>query len=692
MSKYRTLTASLAACVWAVTSSISVAQTKPVTDYKSAAEVPVAQFFALEDFRAMRLSPDGKRIAAVAPYKGRGNLIVLDLATRQARSITASERWDVVRPRWIGNNRLYFTVADGLEATGRPRLKGAYTINVDGTDMKEVFGYNESGGPRGLRIESLLDIEGGDSTLGYVSMRERSRDYVDVYKLDFRTMRYELLTFDTPGRIAQWELDSERRPRVAVREEPRPAKGKPVAITFWHRAPSGGAWEKMFQYDYYVDVESYSICGFDKDDRTLFVTARRGRDKSALWKYDTQTKQFGDMVLDDPLVDLVCNSGSDENEGSGSDGGLLVDPQTKEVVGFQYQGDRPKKVYFKPGSEHERLAKMFASAVPGFSEFRFSKDRSVALVMSYSDIDPGTYYLFDSNKKQLEVVAKKRAWVKPELMAERKPILYKARDGMMIPAYITLPRGVPAKNLPLIVNIHGGPMVRGYYWSEWGRWPEAQFFASRGYAVLEPEPRASMGFGHKLYSAGFKQWGQVAQDDITDGALHLVKEGIVDRDRMCLHGGSYGGYASLQGLVREPDLFKCAHSFVAVTDLGLMQTVAWSDIAENVKFDYLGNEFKILVGDSKEDAEMFQRFSPARNADRIKGAVMLTMGSDDVRVPLIHGEKMRDAMIKAGKPIEWKVYAEEGHGFNKEANVTDFYTRSLRFYDEHIGPNRKKQP
>ena len=220
-----------------------------------------------------------------------------------------------------GTSASTFTVADGLEASGRPRLKGAYTINVDGSDMKEVFGYNDNGSPRGLRIDSLLDTEGGDSTVAYVSMRERSREYADVYKLDFRTMRHELLTLETPGRTMQWELDSERRPRVAVREEPRPGQGKPLTITFWHRAPSGGAWERMFAYNYYVDSESYSICGFDKDDRTLFVTARRGRDKSALWRYDTQTKQFGEMVLDDPLVDLACNSGSDESEGSGSDGG-----------------------------------------------------------------------------------------------------------------------------------------------------------------------------------------------------------------------------------------------------------------------------------------------------------------------------------------------------------------------------------
>ncbi|MGD9832458.1 MAG: hypothetical protein AB7U92_06895, partial [Piscinibacter sp.] len=281
MSMYRFLSGALAATAIALTAPDTLAQ-QAVKDYKRAADVPVSQFFGLEDFRTMRLSPDGKRIAAVVPYKGRGNLLIVDLATRQAKSITASERWDVVRPRWIGNQRLYFTVADGLEASGRPRLKGAYSINVDGTDMKEVFGYNDNGAPRGLRILNVLETEGGDSTVAYVSMRERSREFADVYKLDFRTMRFELLTFDSPGRTTFWELDSERRPRIAVREEPRPSKGKPIVERFMHRAPSGGAWETLFEQSSMNDPEIYSVCGFDKDDRTLYVTARRGRDKSAL--------------------------------------------------------------------------------------------------------------------------------------------------------------------------------------------------------------------------------------------------------------------------------------------------------------------------------------------------------------------------------------------------------------------------
>jgi dipeptidyl aminopeptidase/acylaminoacyl peptidase len=333
--------------------------------------------------------------------------------------------------------------------------------------------------------------------------------------------------------------------------------------------------------------------------------------------------------------------------------------------------------------EMDGYQKAIDKALPGTNNVLIREDDAARLlVFSSSDTDPGRYYLFDLEKKSLEALPPTRPWLKPELMAERKFITYKARDGMVIPAYLTIPRGSSGKNLPLVVNIHGGPWVRAYHWDEWSRWPEAQFFASRGYAVLEPEPRGSTGWGRKLFESSFKQLGLAMQDDITDGALHLVKEGIVDKGRMCLHGGSYGGYATLQGLVREPDLFRCGTPFVAVTDLGLWQTVQWSDTAQLT--DFFETDYIKMVGDSKADAALFEKTSPARNADKIKAPVLLAMGEDDVRVPLIHGETMRDALKKAGKNVEFVTYAEEGHGFNKQENVVDFYTRIEKFLAKYL--------
>jgi dipeptidyl aminopeptidase/acylaminoacyl peptidase len=306
---------------------------------------------------------------------------------------------------------------------------------------------------------------------------------------------------------------------------------------------------------------------------------------------------------------------------------------------------------------------------------------SYMLIYSHSDRDPGTYYLFNVEKKTMERIGQTRPWLPPELMSERRFIKYKARDGMEIPAWVTIPKNSDGKNLPLIVHIHGGPWVRGYSGIEWGR-PIAQFFASRGYAVLEPEPRGSTGYGRKHYLSSFKQWGLAMQDDITDGALHLVSEGIADKSRMCLYGGSYGGYATLQGLVKDPDLWRCGSAYVAVTDLELMQTIAWSDTAQLT--DYYETDFKRRVGDKDRDAAQFQKTSPAKNADKIKAPVMLTMGSDDKRVPLPHGEAMNRALQTAGKKVEYVVYSGEAHGFTKFENVVDFYKRNERFFAENL--------
>lgn len=660
-----------ALCALCMTTALAQAPKPPAT----AADISVKQFFSLAEYGSMALSPDGKRLAAIAPVKGRYNLVVIDLATRKAQALTASDRWDVTQPQWIGNNRLYFQVVDGFEVSGRMRFKGAYAIDADGANFREVFGFDEQGRRRGKFIDSILGTEGKDSPVAYVALRERSREYPDVYKIDMRTMKSELLSFDSPGRTNQWLLDSKNRPRVAVREEPREKAGAPTIFTGWHRAADGDKWEKFYQDSQYGlagDGEYAEFCRIDSDDRTLYMTARRGRDRAALWAMDLQTKEYR-LVAEDPLVDMGC-------------GRLIGDPETKRIAGLIYQSDKPKFVAIDENSSRTKQLRRIEAALGTVPEAMSISNSGVGLVATSSDTDAGTYYLFNSEKQQLETIARARSWFPPELMAERRFIQYKARDGLVIPAYLTLPKNAAGKKLPLIVNIHGGPWVRAYNQAEWGRWPEAQFFASRGYAVLEPEPRGSTGWGRKHFEASFKQWGLAMQDDITDGALHLVNEGIVDKNRMCLHGGSYGGYATLQGLVREPDLFKCGNSFVAVTDLFLFQSLSYSDIAENT--DFFENEFTRLVGDSKRDREQFERTSPTRNADKIKAAVMLTMGSDDFRVPLKHGTAMRDAMVAAGKPIEWKAYVGEGHGYNKEENVVDFYTRSLEFFDKHIGDRR----
>jgi dipeptidyl aminopeptidase/acylaminoacyl peptidase len=632
---------------------------------KRPADIPVEDFFKRPQYTQMILSPDGHKLAAITPLKGRDNLVVVDLDKRTHKVITAFESLDATGIFWVNNTRLCLRVINGQEVTGEPNYRGMYCINADGEDLRNFTTVGGVGGRRGLAPVSPVFDESGEYIM---EMRQRSRRSSDLYRFNTVTGRYQILTADSPGDVTGWVLDRNLVPRIAVSVPERADKGKPRVASVWHRASADAKWEKLWEFrTRWVDDDHFEPVAFDFDNETLYVSTNKGRDKAAIYAYDTKSRKLGGLLLEHPLMDVTS--------------GLLFSWKRKKLVGVHLDADKPLTVWTDP--DFARLQRTVDATLPKtlnvISPGRENEKR--VLVYAYSDVDPGTYYLFDDEKKRLEPIVKTREWLDPALMAERRFITYKARDGMEIPAWVTIPRG-GGKNLPLVVNIHGGPWGRGYSWISWGRWPEAQFLASRGYVVLEPEPRGSTGWGRKHYTSSLKQWGLSMQDDITDGALHLVKEGLVDKNRMCLHGGSYGGYATLQGLVKDPDLWKCGSAFVAVSDLGLMQEIVYSDTA--MASDYYEEDFPHMVGDKDRDRALFDKVSPARNADRIKARLLLTMGSNDVRVPLAHGDAMRSAMEKAGKPIEYVVYTGEGHGYNKDENVFDQYRRLEKLLAESL--------
>jgi dipeptidyl aminopeptidase/acylaminoacyl peptidase len=625
-----------------------------VTSYaqNSAADISVEDFFKQAEFQDMLLSPSGKLLAASTPFKGRQNLVVVDLQARKNNVITAFQNIDAVSPSWISDNRLCFSTADGREPLGTLRLRGRFCIDADGKNLREFT-------DKGLTLFRIIDSEPGKVLAG---QRGRTRDSQDIFQVDTYTGKSQLVTFETPGRVGQWVLDRNNVPRVAVRNEEKSADGS----SLWMRSGPDAKFEKIAQYK--SDEPSVEPLQFDWDGN-LYVASNIGRDKRAVYKWDFANKKLGELIAEDPLVDI--------------EGGLIFSAKKKKLVGIQYSAGMPVQKWFD--EELAAAQRMLDSTLKDtVNTMSFGRDNDeTILVTSYSDVIAPKYSLFNRTAKTLEPIVSTRPTFKPEWMSPRKFIQYKARDGRMIPAYVTIPKASSGKNLPLIVHIHGGPWVRAYsYGSGWGR-PIAQFFASRGYVVIEPEPRASKGFGREHYEAGFKQFGLAMQDDLTDGALHLVNEGIVNKDRMCLYGASYGGYAALQGMVKEPELFKCSNAYVAVTDLGIWQNYAGSDTSQFS--DYLETTWTKWVGDSKRDAAQFEKTSPARNADKIKGRILLTMGSDDQRVPLVHGDAMTKAMDKAGVKYEYHVYKDEGHGYNKPENVADFYKRALKLFNETIG-------
>ena len=651
----------------ALAAGAALALSVPALAQKKPSDVPLEGFFKRPQYSQMVLSPDGRRLAALTPLKGRDNLVVVDLDKRTSNVITAFEKLDATGVFWVNSRRLCLRVIDGQEVTGEPTYRGMYCIDADGENLRNFTTVGGVGGRRGLTPVSPVFDEA--STEYIMAMRQRSRYSSDLYRFDTETGRYRILTADSPGDVAAWVLDRDLVPRVAVSIPEREDKGKPRVATVWHRASAEAKWEKLWEYRTgWIDDDYYIPVAFDFDNETLYVATNQGRDKAAIHAYDTKNRKMGNLLVEHPLIDVTE--------------GLLFSRERRRLVGVSLEADRPVTVWTDPqlAAMQKSLDAALPKTVNRLMPARGNEKR--VLVYSYSDVDPGTYHLFDAEARKLETIVRTREWLDPALMAERRFITYKARDGMEIPAWVTVPKG-GGRNLPLVVNIHGGPWGRGYQWTSWGRWPEAQFLASRGYVVLEPEPRGSQGFGRKLFFSSFKQWGLAMQDDITDGAMHLVREGLVDKDRMCLHGGSYGGYATLQGLVKEPDLWKCGSAFVAVSDLGLMQEIVYSDTA--ILSDFYEEDFPHMVGDKDRDRAHFDRVSPARNAARIKAKLLMVMGSSDVRVPLAHGDAMRAAMEKAGKPLEYHVYVGEGHGFNKDENVFDHYRRVEKLLAETIG-------
>jgi dipeptidyl aminopeptidase/acylaminoacyl peptidase len=308
----------------------------------------------------------------------------------------------------------------------------------------------------------------------------------------------------------------------------------------------------------------------------------------------------------------------------------------------------------------------------------------VALVRAYSDVDPGQFWLYQAQPADGEpawrAVGKVRDGIDPAGMAQLGLYRIKARDGRDLPVWVTRSPGATGP-LPAVVLVHGGPWVRG---NVFGWHAYAQFLASHGYVVIEPEFRGSRGYGVAHYRAGFKQWGQAMQDDVADALRWAQSEGLAS-GKACIAGGSYGGYSALMGLVRDPALYRCGVAWLAVTDLELMLDGAWW-VDDDTTGEMRRHHLPDTVGDLKKDADMIAANSPIKQAARIKAPVLLAFGEADRRVPLTHGKRMRDALREAGNEPVWVTYPGEGHGLAVPKNRVDFAERMEKFLAQHLEP------
>jgi dipeptidyl aminopeptidase/acylaminoacyl peptidase len=367
-------------------------------------------------------------------------------------------------------------------------------------------------------------------------------------------------------------------------------------------------------------------------------------------------------------------------------GELILERDSGSARGLQVTTDALSSKWFD--DDYKKLQTLADAQFPGrinaISCRRCKANDAIMLVRSFADNDPGAIYLYSAAPREGQPAWQRVAFVRPNVDPRQMATVFferiKARDGRDLPVWLTLPanfkKGEPR---PAVVYVHGGPWVRGGSW----RWqPMQQFLASRGYVVIEPEFRGSTGYGEAHFKAGFKQWGQAMQDDVADALLWAQQQGLAS-SKACIAGASYGGYSTLMGLVRHPELYRCGISYLAVTDLELLLKGSWF-----VNDDTSGLSRKHTlpqkIGDLQTDAEMIRANSPVRQAARIKAPVLLAMGELDVRVPLTHGTRMKEALEAAGNPPEWVVYPGEGHGWALPKHRIDFAERVERFLAQHL--------
>jgi dipeptidyl aminopeptidase/acylaminoacyl peptidase len=399
--------------------------------------------------------------------------------------------------------------------------------------------------------------------------------------------------------------------------------------------------------------------GFKDGNNIMFAASNIGRDKIAVVEFDPSSKK--------EVKELYSNADYDIES-------MGFSKKRKVPTYILYQADR-QQYYFLD----EETKSMYAKLEKEFSGYDYqaysnndAEDKYIIWVGS--DRLPAKYYYYDKKADKFELLVEARPWIKESDMARMTPVEYKSRDGLTIRGYLTLPKGVEAKNLPVVVNPHGGPWAR----DTWGYNPEVQFLANKGYAVLQMNFRGSTGYGRKFWESSFKQWGKAMQDDITDGVKWLIDSGVADPKRVGIYGGSYGGYATLMGITKEPDLYAAAVDYVGVSNLfTFMKTIPpyWKPYMEM---------WYAMVGDPSKDSLAMVETSPALNADKIKVPLFIAQGANDPRVNKAESDQVVEALKKKGINVEYMVKDDEGHGFLNEENRFDFYGAMEKFLDKNL--------
>lgn len=625
------------------------------------AAVDLAQFIRKDDFNDIKISPTGKYYAATVPLEDKTALVIFTRdGNKSVGTFMPGRNAHVSEFDWVNDERVLISVAEKYGMLDQPQLTGEiYAINADGGGAELLVGYRVQDNGLGTRIQPkraervaafMTDTLVANDRYAVVSVWPEGDDpFTRADKLDVYSGRRNTLAL-APVRRALFTTDNTGEVRFAR------GAGTDNASKLYHRQAKGTEWQLINDQ---VGTGRVEIpLGFSADNRLAYLQIHgdgAGTDKIVSW--DPVSNERKTLLRDmgaDPLTIIQQNG-------------------TSVPVGTQVMDARYRNMFFDDASPEARQHRSLEAAFPG-QAIRITsstRDGSLQLVQVWSGNNPGDFYLYEPAIKKVGHVVSAGSWIDPDKAALVEPFSFAARDGLRIGGYLTVPRGVTGAR-PLVVMPHGGPFS---IFDQWRYDKDAQMLAAAGYSVMQVNYRGSGNQGSAFQRAGARQWGGTMQDDLTDATRWAVAQGHADASKICIYGASYGAYAALMGVAKEPSLYRCAAGYVGVYDLPMMQR------EDGRKRRSLGNWSKDWVG---EDQVALAAASPNRLAGQIKVPVFLAAGGEDEIAPVEHTRMMEAALQKAGVPVQSLYYATEGHGFYTEPHQREYYSRLLAFLAEHL--------
>lgn len=599
--------------------------------------IPLRDFFRNPVGAAYQVSPGGDFISWMAPWENRLNVFIQPVGGGEPKRLTDATKRDIAGYFWTANDQIVYLQDDGGDENFH-----LFAVNTEGAERKDLTPFP------GVRVGVVDDLRDDEEHI-LISMNKRDARVFDVFRLNTRTGAMELVA-ENPGSVSEWYTDHDGKVRAAVQTDG-------VNTELLYRADENAPFEKVLVTDF---RESVSPLYFTFDNKELYASSNLGRDKAAIVRMDPATGRELEVIFEHPEVDS-------EN--------LLSSDKRKVITGVAFTRDKLEYHFFD--DRRKGLQAKLEEKLPGVEVSLSSMDREEDkfIIRTHSDKTRGAFWFYNDKTDELRKLADVSPWLDEKQMAPMEPVRIKARDGVELPGYLTLPPGVEPKNLPAVLYVHGGPWAR----DRWGFDGTAQFLANRGYAVLQVNFRGSTGYGREFWEKSFKQWGKTMQDDLTDAAKWLVDEGIADPGKIAIYGGSYGGYAALAGMAFTPDVYAAGISFVGPSNLfTLLASVPpyWEPMR---KMQYE------MIGNPETEEELLRAASPLFSADRIKSPLLIAQGANDPRVKKAESDQIVEALKARGIDVPYIVKDNEGHGFANEENRLYFYRAVEEFLGKHLG-------